>query len=219
MAPPTTARTAILYDPHPLWLEGVRDVLARVGVEVVAVATTPEHALALVREHLPTLFVTGVDTVGTAHLSEAHVAVPELRSVVLSASEASEDVEAAFAAGASAYVLKSAQADDVATAVRQAFNPSVFTTFVAGCRVADVPAADEPVPMPALTRRQLEILRLVAEGRSNAEVARLLWVTEQTVKFHLANVYRKLGVANRTEASRWAHEHGILADPTPALAA
>jgi DNA-binding CsgD family transcriptional regulator len=98
---------------------------------------------------------------------------------------------------------------------------SVFTTFVAGRRVAELPAPAGAIaraePAPKLTRRQREILRLVAEGRSNGEVARLLWVTEQTVKFHLANVYRKLRVANRTEASRWAHEQGLLAEP--ALAA
>ena len=65
-------------------------------------------------------------------------------------------------------------------------------------------------PSVDLTRRETEILRLAAEGHSNAQVAKLLWVTEQTVKFHLSNIYRKLEVANRTEASRWAHIHGLL---------
>jgi DNA-binding CsgD family transcriptional regulator len=63
---------------------------------------------------------------------------------------------------------------------------------------------------PKLTRRELEILKLVSEGRSNRQVAELLWVTDQTVKFHLANVYRKLGVRSRFDAARWALEHGIL---------
>ena len=62
----------------------------------------------------------------------------------------------------------------------------------------------------ALTKRELEILQLVAEGHSNSQLARILWVTEQTVKFHLSNIYRKLDVANRTEASRWAQLHGLL---------
>ena len=61
-----------------------------------------------------------------------------------------------------------------------------------------------------LTPRELEILRLVAEGHSNSQLAQLLWVTEQTVKFHLSNIYRKLNVANRTEASRWAQLNGLL---------
>ena len=61
-----------------------------------------------------------------------------------------------------------------------------------------------------LTRRELEILQLVAEGHSNAAMGRKLWVTEQTVKFHLSNIYRKLGVRNRTAAARWASLHGVL---------
>ena len=64
-----------------------------------------------------------------------------------------------------------------------------------------------------LTRRELEILRLVAAGASNGHIARQLWVTEQTIKFHLSNVYRKLGVANRTEASHYAHVHELIEPP------
>jgi DNA-binding NarL/FixJ family response regulator len=64
-----------------------------------------------------------------------------------------------------------------------------------------------------LTRRELEILQLVAEGHSNAKLAKQLWVTEQTIKFHLSNVYRKLDVSNRTEAARWAQLHGLLSEP------
>ena len=64
-----------------------------------------------------------------------------------------------------------------------------------------------------LTKRELEILQLVAEGHSNSQLARMLWVTEQTVKFHLSNIYRKLDVGNRTEASRWAQLNGLLANP------
>ena len=62
-----------------------------------------------------------------------------------------------------------------------------------------------------LTDRELEILRLAAAGNTNSQIARELWVTEQTVKFHLSNTYRKLGVANRTEASRYAHVHDLVA--------
>jgi len=61
-----------------------------------------------------------------------------------------------------------------------------------------------------LTRRELEILRLVAEGRPNREVAKILWVTDQTIKFHLANTYKKLGVRNRVEASHWAISRGLV---------
>jgi DNA-binding NarL/FixJ family response regulator len=78
----------------------------------------------------------------------------------------------------------------------------------AGPPVAD--ASDDRAP---LTARELEILRAVAEGHTNARIGRQLWVTEQTVKFHLSNIYRKLGVSNRTEASRYALVHGLVAMP------
>jgi len=68
----------------------------------------------------------------------------------------------------------------------------------------------EQVELPKLTRRELEILEHVSEGCSNRQVAHLLWITDQTVKFHLANVYRKLGVKSRFEATRWAQENGVL---------
>jgi DNA-binding CsgD family transcriptional regulator len=76
----------------------------------------------------------------------------------------------------------------------------------AGDRVAD-PQSHTP-----LSRRQTEILELVAEGLSTAEMAKKLWLTEQTIKFHLGNIYRKLGVPNRTAAARWAYDHGLLTE-------
>ena len=72
-------------------------------------------------------------------------------------------------------------------------------------------------PDPLLSSRELEVLKLVAGGATNGDIARKLWVTEQTVKFHLSNVYRKIGVANRTEASRYAHVNGLVDDDKPAL--
>ena len=115
----------------------------------------------------------------------------------------------AMRAGAAAYVMKSAHPDDLAAAVRQVFGPSLF--LADSWTPAQAPPREEqPTETWGLTRRELEILGLVAEGLSNAQVARTLWVTEQTVKFHLSNTYRKLGVSNRTEASRWAQLHGLL---------
>jgi DNA-binding NarL/FixJ family response regulator len=119
-------------------------------------------------------------------------------------------IDSALAAGAAAYVVKTAHPEDLASAIRQAFSHSVY--LAGRPAVAPIPVP-EPAPVddsPGLTRRELEILRLVAEGHSNAQLARMLWVTEQTVKFHLSNIYRKLDVANRTEASRWAQVHGLL---------
>jgi DNA-binding NarL/FixJ family response regulator len=214
--PAAAPQTAVLYDEHPLWLDAVENVLRTVGVEVIGKATSPDEALALVEDAQPDLLLAelpeGSGSLGGPRLLvRARQLVPHLKAIVLSAQAQSDRVEHALQAGAAAYVLKTAHAEDLASAVRQSFDHSVF--------LATSPPAPPPVPQPddaatGLTEREREILRLVAEGHSNAQLARMLWVTEQTVKFHLSNIYRKLDVANRTEASRWAQVHGLLEETT-----
>lgn len=146
-------------------------------------------------------------------IREACERAPGLKAIVLSSITDPAHIDAAFAAGAVAYVLKTAHQDDIRVAIRQAFEHSVFVPAptLAGNGVAAMPVrAVETAAVAALTKRELEILQLVAEGHSNSQLARILWVTEQTVKFHLSNIYRKLDVANRTEASRWAQLNGLL---------
>ena len=103
-------------------------------------------------------------------------------------------------------MLKTSDPEAIATAIRQAFEPSLY---LAPPQERTVPAADTDV-LRKLTRRELEILQLVSGGRSNRQVAEILWVADQTVKFHLANIYRKLNVRSRFEAARWAREAGLL---------
>jgi DNA-binding NarL/FixJ family response regulator len=208
------AQTAVILDEHPLWLEAVEGVLHRIGIRVTGKATSPAQALTLVEEASPDLLVADLpeskDAVdGATFLAKARQLAPHLRTIVLSAQTDPSHIDAALEAGAAAYVAKTTHPDDLASAVRQSFNHSVY---LAGAR------APEPASSPVafneskarLTRREREILQLVAEGHSNAELARMLWVTEQTVKFHLSNIYRKLEVSNRTEASRWAQLNGLL---------
>jgi DNA-binding NarL/FixJ family response regulator len=209
---------AVLLDPHPIWLEAIELVLQRVGVEVVGKTSSGSEAIRLVDARRPDLVTVELDALpgepgGLDVLREVRRPRPELRAIVLSVQHDTDQIDAALAAGASAYVLKTAHPDDVASAVRQAFEHSVFMPG------GDPPAAKETAADAAraerphrLTRRELEILKLVAEGHSNAALARMLWVTEQTVKFHLSNIYRKLEVTNRTEASRWAQRNGLLGD-------
>jgi DNA-binding NarL/FixJ family response regulator len=212
-------RTAVLLDQHPLWLDGVEQVLARVGINVVGKTTSPSNALDLLDSEHPDLFVTSIelpdsDVDGLTCLRRARERVPGVKVIIVSAYQDAEHIDAALEAGAAAYVSKTAHPDDIASAIRQAFDHSVY--FAGHRQPAPVVAAPPVVDSShGLTRRELEILQLVAEGRSNAQLAKLLWVTEQTVKFHLSNIYRKLDVANRTEASRWAQVRGLL----PAAAA
>jgi DNA-binding NarL/FixJ family response regulator len=209
-------RTAVLVDQHPLWLDTVAQVVGRVNVEVVGKATSSTEALDLLDELRPDLLITGIKMAdgeidGITLLRHAREREAGLRVIVLSMYDDNAHIDAAFAAGAAAYVLKTAHPEDLTSAIRQAFDHSIY---LAGARPVAAPAASPPIDdSPGLTRRELEILQLVAEGHSNAELARMLWVTEQTVKFHLSNIYRKLDVSNRTEASRWAQLRGLLAAP------
>jgi len=207
-------RTAILVDQHPLWLDAIEPVVTRIGVEILARATSATEALTLVEELRPSILVTGLDMPageldGIALIRKAREKVPELKAIVVSMHDELTHIDAALEAGAVAYVIKTAHADDIGSAIRQAFTHSIY--LAAMRPTLSVEAVPQTSTAPDLTRRELEILQLVAEGHSNAQLARKLWVTEQTVKFHLSNIYRKLDVSNRTEASRWAQLNGLLA--------
>jgi DNA-binding NarL/FixJ family response regulator len=128
-------------------------------------------------------------------------------------------LEQALEAGANGAMSKAIHPVTLATLVREAVNGHVVHS-PAGIRSAGEPA---PIEVAAnhssLTGRELEILRLVASGATNGEIARQLWITQQTVKFHVSNVHRKLDVANRTEACHYAHINGLVAPGEPLAAA
>lgn len=207
---------AVVLDPHPIWLDAVEMVLARIGATVIVKTSSATEALATIERAQPRLLTLELDASpgepdGFEVMRRARTLAPNLRAIVLSTHHDTAHIDAALAAGAAAYVVKTAHPDDVASAVRQAFDHSVY--LAGGPRPVAAPAGGGPSRSESpggLTRRELEILRLVAEGHSNSQLARMLWVTEQTVKFHLSNIYRKLGVSNRTEASRWAQLNGLL---------
>lgn len=214
--PTPVGRTAVLLDPNTLWLDGVERVLHAADVEVVGKASRPDRALELIAAHRPDLVVAEIrlDEGSSTHDGIAWIRAARrtrhgLRVVVLSTSNGADDIELALAAGAAAYVIKTAHPDDLAAAVRQVFDHSMF---LGRTRPPHMALNEDGV---VLTRREREILQLVAEGHSNAELAGMLWVTEQTVKFHLSNIYKKIGVSNRTEASRWAQRRGLLTPVEP----
>jgi DNA-binding NarL/FixJ family response regulator len=210
-------KTAVLLDSHPLWLDAVEQVLTRIDISVLGKSPDTDSAMRLLDEHQPDLLVAEIEGSASGSVvqwfDEVRRRHPETKLIVLSAQADPERIDASFAAGAVAYVIKTAHPEDVCAAVRQAFEHSIFLPGSNGGGLRAV----EPSPTPAdeddasvLTRREFEILQLVAEGHSNAQVGRMLWVTEQTVKFHLSNIYRKLDVSNRTEASRWAQTRNLL---------
>jgi DNA-binding NarL/FixJ family response regulator len=190
------ASQIVLLDRHPMWIDCICSVLDRMGMEVVVATTVPDEALAAVAEHRPQFFVVDAavhdgESDWLTLIEEALAIAPGSKVVAMSACEDADVIAAAFAAGASAYVVKTAV--HVATGTSVSAKPRQH--------------ADEK---EALTRREFEILQFVTEGFSNAAIGRKLWVTEQTVKFHLSNLYRKIGVQNRTAAARWAEQHGVM---------
>jgi DNA-binding NarL/FixJ family response regulator len=212
----TTDRSAVILDRHPLWLDAMDKLLTDVGFEVVGQATDGNEAVDLIDEYRPDAFIAGLDPVvgeQIACIRRATQRHPELKSIVVSDNTSFEAIDAAFAAGASAYCIKTARHEDLASAIRQVFERSIYLATNGSHDLSSRPAAPQVQPVAHdLTKRELEILQLVAEGHSNSQLARMLWVTEQTVKFHLSNIYRKLDVGNRTEASRWAQLNGLLSN-------
>jgi DNA-binding NarL/FixJ family response regulator len=144
-----------------------------------------------------------------SRLREATEHAPDAQIVLLTLRMQDSWLADVFEAGADAVLSKNMHPVSLGTTLREVVRGNVVHRYESPRR-----AAAEACP---LTRRELEILLLAAEGHTNGQIARSLWVTEQTVKFHLSNTYRKLGVANRTEASRYAHLHELV-EPRERLA-
>ena len=130
--------------------------------------------------------------------------------IVLTLAPASARLDEIFEAGAVAAVSKATNPAALATLIRETLDGRMLHVYKPVGRVQGSPGKSAAAEESVLSARELEVLRLVAAGSTNSEIARKLWVTEQTVKFHLSNIYRKLEVGNRTEASHYAHVNGLL---------
>jgi DNA-binding NarL/FixJ family response regulator len=202
----------LIADDHPLILQGLRRTLeACDDIEVVGEARAGSEVPPLVARRAPDvvlmdLRMPGLD--GVECVRQIKASSPEVKAVLLTASEERSAIEAAIAAGASGYVLKSVSALDVPAVVRQV--AAGYTMFQQPPASSDADRAGDP-DGPQLTDRETTILAAVAKGETTKAISAELWVSEHTVKFHLTNIYRKLGVSNRSSAVRYAYEHGLLA--------
>lgn len=208
---------ALLLDQQPVWLDALERVLGRLQIEVAAKLDDPEAALELLGRERQPLFMLALEDADAAEEAEyvraARAAAPEVVVLVCSSRRDPLRIRRCLEAGATAYILKTSSEEDVLSAIRQAFARTIYL-FTPPHRGPAGPSR----PEHALTERELEILRLVAAGRSNGQVARMLWLSEATVKLHLSHIYDKLGVNNRTAAAAWAHAHGLAtgtAEPVP----
>lgn len=202
----------LLADDHRLIIEAVRCVLEAAGdFEVVGEATSGSQVLPLVSQTNPDVVVLdirmpGVD--GLKCLDSIRLRHESVKVVVLSGVDDPDSMQAALNRGASAFVGKHVDPRDLPSVVRQVVEESVYHALVHA-----VPSAGSPAEMAGLTASEQRVLAALARGLTNKEIAAELWLTEQTVKFHLTRIYRRLGVANRTEAVRHAYENRLVAHP------
>ena len=209
-------RKLLIADDHRLMLEAIRIALidAEEEFEVVATATRGSQVLPLVAQTQPDVVLLDLrmpEMDGLTCLDLLRTRHPNVTAIVLSGLDEPEVVRSAFTRGATAFILKHIDPRDLVSAVRQAVSGTVYQTFG-----APQPAADTAPRESRLSDRELSILKALADGLSNKQIAKQLWLAEQTVKFHLTNIYRKLGVANRTEAARYAFENGLVDSPRTA---
>jgi len=207
-------KAAVIVDAYPVWVDAMSSLLLDMGIEVRGSAGSVADGRILVETHNPDLVILGVDeTENESDIWElvrmCRQSTPRRQVVIIGSPNAARLITNALAEGVAAYCARTASDTDLEVAIRQSFETSI-SYALGGAAAPSPPPALQTESGEELTQRELQILELVAEGHSNAQLARNLWITEQTVKFHLTNIYRKLKVSNRTEASRWAQLHGLL---------
>jgi len=201
----------LVADDHKLILEGIKRALEESeDFEVVGECSSGSQVLPMVGRTNPDLVLLdlrmpGAD--GLTCLSQIRKRYPDIKVVVLSVSTDENLIQTILKRGASAYIVKSINPIDLPSALRQAVEGTVYSA------IGLPESSDSAAKAVGLTDRETAILSALARGLSNEAIGKELWVAEQTVKFHLTNIYRKLGVSNRTEAARLAYQNGLVESP------
>jgi two-component system, NarL family, response regulator len=203
----------VIADDHRLMLAALRLAIEPASdMEVVAEADSGSQVLPLVHQHSPDVVLLdirmpGMD--GLRCLEQLKARFPHVNAIALSGVDDPQVIQAALERGASAFILKYIDPGDLPSAIRQTVEGTVFRTLGS----SGAPAAEVSGKDLGLSERELTILKALSAGLSNKQIAQQLWLAEQTVKFHLTNIYRKLEVGSRTEAIRAAYEHGLVENP------
>ena len=199
----------LIVDDHKLMALALKDSIDQVGdLRVVGVAHCGSDGLSMVTRTQPDVVLLDVRMPGMSGLEcldVLHRDYPSVKVVMFSEGDDLNLVRNSFTRGAAAFIAKTVDPGDLPAALRHVCDGTVFHAPTAFEGPADDALADA-----GLTERELTMLKAVARGLSNKAISKECWVTEQTVKFHLNNVYRKLGVPNRTAAAGFAHECGLV---------
>ena len=217
----------LIADDHPLFRDGMHGLLdAMPDTEVVGEAATGDEAVALAASHQPDIILMDIKMPsqnGLAATREILARYPQIGILVVTMFEDDDSVFAAMRAGARGYLLKAASHEEILRAIRGVsngeaiFGPGIarrLIGFFAGSPVAA--PATPPRAFPELSDREDAILRLIAQGRSNHEIANVLALSVKTVQNHVSNIFGKLQVADRAQAVIRAREAGLGADQAAA---
>ena len=204
----------VIADDHAVVRRGLLQVLdSEEGIEVVAEAANLEDARRYVRGHHPNVLVLDLNLPEGLSLD----AIPEIRSefpdtqiVVLTMQNEPAYARRALSAGALGYVLKEAAESELVEAVRRAAVGDSYLNPRLGARVAAEPPAGPP---DGLSEREVEVLRMIALGHTNAEIAEQLYLSVRTVETHRAHIQQKLRLGSRSKLVRYALEHGLVTEP------
>ena len=187
--------STLLVDDHILILDGLKAALDKSEFEVVAQAHSLAHARALVHHYKPEVVILDFhlpDGLGIDLIAPRSVTVSTI-FIVLTMSEDASELELARQAGASAFIIKSSPVSELMNVARYALkNPAEFQSPLGITR--------SPEPQYFLTEREQQVLKILPSGLTVKEIASLMFISQATIKSHLANIYRKLSVANRTQA-------------------
>jgi NarL family two-component system response regulator LiaR len=209
--------SVLLVDDHQVVRQGVRAFLDALNdIKVVAEAESGEEAVRLSAEHVPDvilmdLLMPGMD--GVEATRKVKDVSPRTQVVVLTSYHQDEHIFPALQAGAISYILKDVEMVDLAEAIRQAaqgqatLHPRVASRVI---KELHGPRRDELNPFVELTSRELDVLKLIANGLSNQDIAAQLFISHNTVKGHVSNILSKLHLADRTQAAVYAWKEGIV---------
>jgi DNA-binding NarL/FixJ family response regulator len=201
----------VAIDDHQLMLDAIRITLESEEIELVGEALSAAEALPLIGRMQPDIVLLDIrmpNMDGLACLSRIREQHPRVKVVILSGVDEPEQIRVALEQGASAFVAKQVDPRDLASVLRQVADGTVFQVLG-----SNGSGEESAAKVAGITDSELRVLRSLAQGASNKQIAAELFITEQTVKFHLTNIYRKLGVSSRTEAVHSAYERGILERP------
>ncbi|XPP26970.1 MAG: response regulator [Leucobacter sp.] len=202
--------TVLLVDDHPVVRSGLRAVLDTGVVQVVGEAATGEEAITLAAHLHPDVVLCdlrlgdGIDGIQTTAALRALEPAPAV--LILTTFDRDAEILGAIEAGAAGYLLKDVAPEIIIDGIRRAAAGDVVLTPDLASRVLK----GMRNPLPRLTDREVEVLRLLSTGSTNKEIARALFVTEATVKSHLAHIFTKLGVDSRSRAIHVAQETGLI---------